>query len=105
MNLTVASRCAEQFLLKCGICSLVAETNALDGVTFYARGTNASGQTVLTNTAPDGGVRLETYYQDGSLLSVTGSAVHPVQYLYGVDADGEYKTEIKVTGHRNGRHE
>jgi hypothetical protein len=24
--------------------------------------TSASGQTVLTNTAPDGGVRLETYY-------------------------------------------
>jgi len=77
--------------------SLAAETNALDGVTFYARGTNASGQTVLTNTASDGGVRLETYYQDGSLLSVTGSAVHPVQYLYGVDGDGAFTTEIKVT--------
>src|SRR5437879_12716225 len=54
--------------------SLATETNALDGVTFYARGTNASGQTVLTNTAPDGGARIETLYQDGSLLSVTGSA-------------------------------
>lgn len=42
-------------------------------------------------------MRIETLYQDGSLLSVTGSAVHPVQFLYGVDGDGEYTTEIKVT--------
>ena len=42
--------------------SLTTETNALNGVTFYASGTNASGQTVLTNAYPDGGVRLETYY-------------------------------------------
>jgi hypothetical protein len=58
---------------------------------------NASGQTVLTDTAPDGGVRIETLYQDGSLLSVTGSAAHPVQYVYGVDGDGPFTTEIKVT--------
>jgi YD repeat-containing protein len=77
--------------------SLLTETNALEGVTTYSRGTNASGQTVLTNTYPDGGVRIETYCQDGSLLSVTGSAVHPVQYLYGVDGDGAFTTEIKVT--------
>jgi hypothetical protein len=37
--------------------NLLTETNALEGVTIYSRGTNASGQTVLTNTAPDGGVR------------------------------------------------
>jgi len=78
-------------------CTLATETNALNGVTLYARGTNASGQTVLINTAPDGGVRIETYYQDGSLLSVTGIAAHAVQYLYGVDGDGPFTTEIKVT--------
>jgi hypothetical protein len=42
-------------------------------------------------------VRIETYYQDGSLLTVTGSAAHPVQSLYGVVGDGPFTTEIKVT--------
>jgi hypothetical protein len=77
--------------------SLATDTNALDGVTFYARGTNASGQSVLTSTAPDSGAHIETHYQDGSLLSVTGSAAHPMQYLYGVDGDGPFTTETNVT--------
>ena len=42
-------------------------------------------------------MRIETLYQDGSLLSVTGSAAHAVQYLYGVDGDGPFTTGIEAT--------
>jgi RHS repeat-associated protein len=76
--------------------SLSFQTNALNGVTAYAQGTNALGQTIITNTYPDGGTRIETYHQDGSLLSVGGTAAHPVQYLYGLDGGGLYTTEIKI---------
>ena len=72
------------------------EVNALYGVTSYTQALDGSGQTVKTSTYPDGGTRVETYYQDGSLLSVSGTAAHPLQYLYGADGDGPYTTEIKV---------
>ena len=72
------------------------EVNALNGVTAHAQSTNGLGQTVLTTTYPDGGTRIETYHQDGSLYTVGGTAVHFLQYLYGVDSNGIYTTEIKV---------
>ena len=73
-----------------------AFTNALNGVTLYAQTVAGSGQTVKTTRYPDGGTRVETYYQDRSLLNVSGTAPYPLQYLYGVDSDGLYTTEIKV---------
>jgi hypothetical protein len=76
---------------------LVAETNALLGVTRYGEGTDpVTGGLVRTNTYADGGTRLEWYYLDGSLKQVTGTAVHPVQYFSGLDNDGPFTTEIKV---------
>ena len=44
--------------------------------------TDANGHQVrkTTITNPDGGTRMETYYLDGTLQSVTGTAVHPVRY-------------------------
>ena len=77
---------------------LTSETNALGGATLYSQAFDGSGQTVKTTTHPDGGTRVETYYQDGTLLSVGGTAAHSVQYLYGADTDGAFTTEIKVTG-------
>ncbi|MBK8856136.1 MAG: RHS repeat-associated core domain-containing protein [Opitutaceae bacterium] len=50
---------------------------------------------VRTTTAPDGGTRIETYLQDGSLANITGTAVAPRSFQYGVDADGVYSLEIK----------
>ena len=75
---------------------LTNEINALGGATAYSQSYDGNGQTVKTTTYPDGGTRIETYYQDGSLLSIGGTATHPVQRLYGVDNDGPYTSEIKV---------
>ena len=77
---------------------LKVETNALSGVTTVTNN-YASGHLVVTNTAPNG-TRIETYNNDGTLHSVTGTAVHPVSYDYGVlTVDGtnrEYSAEIKL---------
>ena len=65
--------------------TLIAQTNALGGRTGVAETTNSSGGLVRTTTYPDTGTRVETYYRDGTLQSVTGTAVHGVRYQYGVD--------------------
>ena len=87
---------------------IIAQTNALGGVTSTAYAV-VNNQLYITKTYPDGGVRVETYYGDGRLQSVTGTAVHPVEYLYGAeqDTDGtwrEYTQEIKLTA-SNGTNE
>src|SRR6187431_1202401 len=79
---------------------MTGETNALNGVTSYAWAFDSSGQTVKTNAYPDNGQRVETYYQDGSLKSVTGSAAFPVYYDYGAYSNGTYSKETK--GSTNG---
>ncbi len=45
----------------------------------------------VTTTAPDGGTRIETYQRDGTLLSVSGTAVAPLAYTYGVDSTREIR--------------
>jgi RHS repeat-associated protein len=79
---------------------LVAETNALQGVTTYSETTNSLGGLVRTTTYPDGGTRIEEYYLDQSLKSVTGTAVPPVRYEYGIDYSiypyAQYSKEIKL---------
>ena len=88
---------------------LTSETNALGGGTVYSQTTDASGQTVKTITYPDNGTRIETYYQDGSLFKVTGTAAFPVQYEYGVESDGgvqrAYTKETKLDASGNGTSE
>jgi RHS repeat-associated protein len=78
---------------------VITQTNALGAVTQ----TSYSGDGVplsVTNVYPDGGTRIETYYADGRLQSVTGNAVAPVQYNYGLAQDGgtnrEYTQTIKL---------
>jgi RHS repeat-associated protein len=61
----------------------LADTNALGGATVYAKTTNSAGALVRTTTYPDGGTRIETYYRDGTLHTITGTAVHRVRYAYG----------------------
>ncbi len=81
---------------------VISQTNALGGVTTTAYGM-VNNQLCVTNTYPDGGTRIETYYRDGRLQSVTGTAVHPMQYNYGIELDDnmyewvEYIQEIKLT--------
>ncbi|MGH7972226.1 MAG: hypothetical protein ACREIC_26230, partial [Limisphaerales bacterium] len=76
---------------------LVCQTNGLGGVTTYANSYAGTGALIHSMTNADGGTRIEAYFVDGSLKSVTGTGVHPVQYMYGVDGDGLYTTEIKMT--------
>jgi hypothetical protein len=80
---------------------LSSEVNALGGPTSYAQSFDGSGQTVKTNTFPDGGTRIETYYQDGSLQSVRGTAAYPVRYALSVETESgvwrAYSQEIKLT--------
>jgi RHS repeat-associated protein len=81
---------------------LVAETNALWGVTTYTETTNSIGGLVRTTTYPDGGTRIEQYNLDHSLTNVTGTAVQSMRYQYGSDYNSyegtynQYVQEIKL---------
>jgi len=83
---------------------LIAQTNALDGVTTYSRTNAPTGGTIRTSVYPNGGTRIDTYYADGSLKSVTGIAVHGKAYSYGVEYNsGAYwtytvETNLDVNG-------
>jgi len=83
---------------------VVRQTNALNGVTITAYLLINSGtQLCISNTYPDGGTRVETYYSDGRLQSVAGTAVMPAQYSYGLEQDGgsgpwrEYTLTVKLS--------
>ena len=68
---------------------LLKETNALNGVTTYSETTDAqTGERTRTTTHPDGGTRIETYYREGALKSITGTAVQPLRYEYGFEDSG-----------------
>jgi RHS repeat-associated protein len=76
--------------------------STMDGagrVTRFAE-TFAGGQLVRTITfafgTGDAAARVETYNQDGTLLSVGGAAAHPLAYDYGVDAAGKWRRETRV---------
>ena len=76
--------------------------NALGGITTYQEALASSYS--RTTTYPDEGTRIETYNLDGTLASITGTAVHDVYYEYGSygDFDGKsypYTTETKLNGY------
>src|SRR5207249_9295235 len=54
---------------------------------------------------PDLSTRVATYARDGSLLKVSGTAVHPVRYDFGVESDSGvqrvYTKEIKLDTNGN----
>ncbi len=81
---------------------LTSSTDALTNTTTYLETRNASNETVKTTTYPDSSTRIETHFQDGQLKSLTGTAVHPTQYEYGVEQDDgiyrRYTKEIKLNG-------
>ncbi len=59
---------------------LVSSKDALGFETRYSEDFDQDGHRVRKTTYPDGSSRIETYYKDGSLLSLTGTAVHPLKY-------------------------
>ncbi|MBI3418204.1 MAG: hypothetical protein HY043_23180 [Verrucomicrobia bacterium] len=83
---------------------LIAETNAVGVVTTYSETIDGTGQTVKTTTfaagTADAATRIETFAKDGSLVKVTGTAVNPVRYDYGVELEGgvqrAFTKEIKL---------
>lgn len=79
---------------------LTSTTDALNNTTQYTNYIDGSGQWIKTITYPDLSTRIETYFEDGSLASITGTAVHGVRYVYGVEQDGgiyrSYTQEIKL---------
>jgi YD repeat-containing protein len=83
---------------------MTSQTNALNGVTTFFVAIQSS-RLVRTTTYPDLGTRVETFYRDGSLERLTGNAVHPVRYDYGVESDGgvqrPFVTETKLDASGN----
>lgn len=79
---------------------LLAQTNALGGVTTYAESHDPpTGGLIRTTTNPDGSTIIEAYYLDGTLKKRTGTAVHGVRYTNGFDEYGEFaafSAEIKL---------
>ncbi len=71
---------------------LSAEINALGIVTRYTESYNSgTGETTRVTTYAAGTIdattRIETFAKDGSLLKITGTAVNPVRYEYGVESE------------------
>jgi RHS repeat-associated protein len=80
---------------------ILSQTNALGGVTTFSESKDGQGQTVRTTIFHDGGTRIETFFKDGQLRTVSGTAVQPVEYRYGIASDGTvqrlYSAEIRLT--------
>ncbi len=75
---------------------LVSTTDALDSTTTFSEAFSENGGMVKTTTYPDNATRIETYARDGSLLSVSGTGVHSLNYEYGADANGRWTKEIRI---------
>ncbi len=71
--------------------------DALGRTSTYSEAIDAAtGHTVRNTTMADQSTQIETHAQDGSLLSVAGTGVHPVSYAYGVDASaGAWQQEFR----------
>ena len=80
-------------------------TNALNGVTTFSEGLDANGYFVKTNIYPDGGTRIESYFKDGTLGKLVGTAVHPVRYTNSVELESStnrfFTQEIKLDASGN----
>ena len=74
----------------------VSATDALGNTTTYAYSFDEDGNAVTTTTYPDDATLVETSGRDGNLLSVSGTAAHPVKYEYGIDANGRFTKTILV---------
>jgi RHS repeat-associated protein len=67
---------------------LIAQTNALGGVTIYTRANDpTTGGLIRTAVYPNGGTMTNFYYADGSLKEAIGTATHGKAYGYGTGTD------------------
>ena len=65
----------------------VTQTDAAGQVTTFAESHDAAGRVTHTTTQPNGGTRIETHNLDGTLERLTGTAVHGVRYVHGIDGN------------------
>lgn len=84
---------------------LTSSTDGLNNTTSYTNYLNAQGQLGKQTTYADNSTRIETYYLDGTLQSVTGTGFFPVRYTNGLVTDGgvqrEYRATIKLDASGN----
>jgi RHS repeat-associated protein len=73
-----------------------SSADPLSHTTLYTNYLAADGSLVKKTTLPDESTRIETFNCDGSLQSLTGTAVYPARYEYGAETDGAYAKEIKL---------
>ena len=76
---------------------LIRATNALTEVTTNVYAFDGGGQSLVINYYPNTGSRIVTNAQDGSLLGISGTAVHPIKYEYGVEFAGTNASGLNLT--------
>ncbi|MEI6779931.1 MAG: RHS repeat-associated core domain-containing protein [Verrucomicrobiota bacterium] len=72
---------------------VIRGTNALGGVTTNLYLVD-SGRRRDVTLYPDGGTRTDDYYLDGRLQKLTGTAVAPAQYEYGLEEETKEEVEF-----------
>ena len=75
---------------------LIAQTDAAGQTTTFAETHATNTGVIRTTTLPTGATRSETHFRDGSLDRLTGTAVHGVRHVTGVDNEGQFSQEIKL---------
>ncbi|MEY4940286.1 MAG: hypothetical protein RIQ93_2021, partial [Verrucomicrobiota bacterium] len=84
--------------------SLLAQSDALGRTTTHAWSYDANaGQLTRTTTFPDGSARIATFANDGSALSVGGSAVPPRVYTYRVTSEGVFVRDTAIGASASGQ--
>ncbi len=73
----------------------LSQSTDLIGTTTIGISTDGNGHEIVTTTYPNQSTLIETYFLDGSRLSIGGTAVYPSTFQYGADSTGYYKTQIK----------
>ncbi len=75
------------------------QVSALNGTNSFAEGVDGNGYFVKTNTYPDGATRIESYLREKQLKEISGTAVHPVRYEYGVEYAGTNSSGASLTNY------
>ncbi|MCG8528380.1 MAG: hypothetical protein MI748_18520, partial [Opitutales bacterium] len=73
----------------------LSSTKDTRGTTSYSEEV-VDGKLQRTTTYPNLTTRIETYLPTGELQSISGTAVAPMKYEYGIDADGRFTKEIRI---------
>ena len=75
---------------------MVATVDALNHMNTFSETVTPEGYTLRTTTYADGTTRIERYFLDGQLESVSGTAVHPERYDYSAVNGNRVTTQYKL---------